>query len=528
MNNQDIYEMVRSLQERGVNHAVISPGSRNFPIIQALVSTSDMTLHEVIDERSAGYHAIGLSIATDQPTIITCTSGTAALNYYPAIAEAFYAEVPLIVLTADRPPEAIDNWEGQSVRQKNVFASHTVKSFHIDPGTSVSELQNKAEEAYRLSIQKAGPVHINIAFREPFYDGIEISNNGTKSHLPRDRNSKDDAQQLLTYLPEDGKLLWLNGHDRSAGPYVKTENVVQLSDVLSNKMQTINHWEAVLPAKKQYLPSVIITTGTYFVSKQLRNWLKQNKELVHVHLGSREVLPTPFGTKPIQLNLDYQEAIQLVNRSLTDSYRSIWEELGFEESYEKISADHHTEIKLIEALYEKLPSNSHLHLANSTTVRNAAMLRRRFDIRHLGNRGTSGIDGCTSTAVGYASATDEQVFLFTGDLAFLYDINGLWRTNLPQNLKIVVFNNFGGGIFELIDGPDNYPETLKWQVTAHNKSVEDLTKAMGVETFKITAESDKEIIDNFFDYDGCAVLEIETSRDENKSYLNDLKRALRR
>lgn len=528
MNNQGIYEMVHLLRSRGVNHAVISPGSRNFPIIQALVSNSDMVLHEVIDERSAGYHAIGLSMATQQPTIITCTSGTAALNYYPAVAEAFYAEVPLLVLTADRPPEAIDNWEGQSIRQKDVFASHTVGSYHINPNTPISEYMEIAEEAYLMSIHQTGPVHINIAFQEPFYDGVETRNTPTDLVPANENKHVEDVNQLLSYIPEDGKLLWLNGHDRSAGPYLDTVNLVQLSDVLSNKIQTINHWEGSLPTDDKYLPSVIVTTGTYFVSKQLRNWLRQNEKLVHVHIGNRKSLPTPFGTNPVQLNLDYEESINLVDTTLDRDYRSLWEELDYASKFMRVSTSNHTEIAWMEALYQKLPSNSHLHLSNSTTVRNAALFKRRFDLRHLGNRGTSGIDGCTSTAVGYATVTKDPVFLFTGDLAFLYDINGLWRNNLPSHLKIVVFNNFGGGIFELIDGPDKFPETLKWQVTSHNKSVLDLANSMGVETFKVAANSDNSIIDEFLDYDGCVVLEIETNRDDNKSYLNEIKRALRK
>lgn len=512
---------------------VICPGSRNFPLIYAMQSAGNrLSMHSFADERSAAFVALGMAQSLNEPVAVCCTSGTAALNLYPAVAEAFYAEIPLLVLTADRPPESIDNWEGQSIRQNNLFYAHCNHNFQTPmefENTSVfRELAQKAWKAASLQTQ----VHVNIPIREPFYTSIQFHFSESIEHEKLEKKYENVPDNFVQDISSSKKILWLNGADTIQTILDYPKNLVVFSDVISNKNETISHWENILLANKnlaeQLQPDLIITTGKYFVSKALRQFLTDTNSLKHWHLSDKKIVPTPFKTTPWLVNISAETALQQIKEHHSDkNFIEDWKllEKKFEFFFTNIVSEDFTELSVITRLYRMLPTHSVLQMANSMSVRYVSMLKRRNDIIHLSNRGTSGIDGCTSTAVGYAKTTTELVFLITGDVAFFYDVNAFWTDSFPQNLKIVLMNNFGGGIFEMIEGPSEFKESVAFQTTNHHRTAQNICSDFGVDYFCCS---------NFDEFDGAwqhfcqsekaSVLEIMTNRVENVSFYNKLKK----
>ncbi len=526
---------VMGLLDENVRQSVISPGSRNFPIIKALHFFNDeIELHSIVDERSAGYVGIGLIQATQAPVMICCTSGTAALNYYPAVAEAFYAKQPLIIVTADRPKESIDNWEGQSIRQNKVFEQHTCASYNISVNqTNQQSIYKTARDAVRKSKELGGPVHINLPFTEPFYsdwdgdedvviDGLNIEEKHTE---PSEMSGfRQDLQKAKS-------ILWLNGASHEFTQFDYPENLVVFSDVISGKNETINYWDSILLTKKtldlDLSPDMIITTGMYFVSKKLRLFFAAIPNLKHYHVGNEKHVPTPFQTNPTILNLPILKVLDEVQECYQNTeFKASWEHeaRSFEGAFTKLNWNLFSEFSAIKTAYKALNPKSILQISSSMPIRYVGYLQRRNDIKHYSNRGTSGIDGSTSTAVGFAMKSKQEVVLFTGDVAFLYDSNALWNRNFPSNLKIVVFNNNGGGIFELIEGPSIHREVLPLQTTNHAMNMKSIVDQFGISYSFLDSITDmKQKIKDFLNTDGAGVLEIQTKREANKMFYEQFK-----
>ncbi|MBT8327532.1 MAG: 2-succinyl-5-enolpyruvyl-6-hydroxy-3-cyclohexene-1-carboxylic-acid synthase, partial [Bacteroidia bacterium] len=445
--NRCINSLISALK---ANRAVLSPGSRNAPILNA-ISNSNLPISSIADERSAGFIALGMAKHLKAPVILNCTSGTAALNYYPAIAEAFYARVPLIVITADRPPEQIDAWDGQAIRQKKVFANHIRASFETP-----SVYTNETEFAkIALQVNKhwdegiPGPIHINVPIREPFYEDMSSVENSVQT-MEMNSSQHISLLKLQEHLNEDflgRQILVFNGME--SGEEVKLSidclawQTIELSDVTSNISSEISSWDAFLfnqiesefKGCENLRPDVLITTGTTTVSKGLKLFLKKFAPKVHYHISNYNEIGSMFGTKPIWVDSSnpdiWKGEEQLIGMAQWSSFKSEWmaKTDSFNQKYDALTWDEFTEFSAVEAVLEKLPENAILHLANSMSVRYASYLKGIIDTMNIevrSNRGTSGIDGCTSTAVGEAICTKKTVYLITGDVAFLYDINGLW------------------------------------------------------------------------------------------------------
>lgn len=532
-----LHAFVSELLNFGVKHVVICPGSRNFPLIKTFIAANKFVkLHNVVDERSAGFVALGLAQQSNEPVVVCCTSGTASLNLYPAIAEAYYSNTPLLVLTADRPASAIDNWEGQCVRQTNVFDNHTVASFQT-PETlnEITTYQQIANAAIQAVISENGPAHVNIPFKEPFYSDWNEQIFNPVLQQPNSEIFDLIPETFKSAIDSTKNILWLNGASRVHVSYDYPTNLVVWSDVISNKNQTIDLWESLLLSHKSpkfTKPDLLITTGQYFVSKALRSYLRNTKNLQHWHINDGSVIPTPFHTAPKSINCDVQSVLDIISQKykaehLFKSMHSA--NARMTTTWAQIDWEVFTEFSTLRKAYKDLPAEAILHISNSMPIRYLGFLQNRDDIIHAANRGTSGIDGCTSTAVGYALATDKPVYLFTGDLAFLYDINGLWQKDMPTNLRIVVFNNEGGGIFELIDGPSEHPESLPYQVTEHNRSIAEIASHFNFD-YHLANDfiSMKSALGKMTESTKQVILEVKTERGLNKSFLNSYKDAVKR
>ncbi len=538
--NLALHQLVAELE---AVHAVVSPGSRNAPIIQSLIDNS-YQLHSVVDERSAGFQALGMAKSLRQAVVLCCTSGTAGLNYYPAIAEAYYARIPLIVITADRPAESIDQWDGQAIRQTDVFLSHIRLSLETSEDYTDQESFKKiAEEVNEcLANEIRGPIHINVPIKEPFYSQDRLE----KRLSPRTFINNDSILllDLDDYLPtglkskkilvfngmEDGQLMILQCKDLES-----YENLLVLSDITSNQASSVMHWDAMLytlmrnsvEEAKQLAPDILITTGTTGVSKGLRQLLKRFKPKHHFHFTRHDEVGDPFNTDP-QIIDPYKPIRSHTSFLLIDdSYQKEWNKYTNAYIQKMINLDWSSFCEFTASKYvlSKLPLGSILHLANSMSVRLASFLVDEMESLEIyANRGTSGIDGCTSTALGNAILSGQTVYLMTGDLAFFYDSNAFLRNELPQNLKIIVLNNYGGRIFEMIDGPKLQPDTLEYQLTTHSKSVESLCVHFGLEYF--CAENNEQLENNFNKFKQCdriAVFEIKTIPLENEKFYTKFK-----
>ena len=496
---QPIINLINILAKKGVKNAIISPGSRNAPLTIALVRHPDISTKSISDERSAAFIAMGMAQNLKAPVAICCTSGSAAYNYAPAVAEAFFQEIPLIILTADRPKEWIHQHDGQTIYQTDIFGKHVKKSFEIGADysnhDSVWHIERTINEAVNLSKSyPQGPVHINIPLREPFYPSenediiFESNPRLIDIELVETTLNKSSWHSILHKLQDYDRILIAGGQGHKnielsaiLNRLQDELNMVCIGDSISNLGfdSVAKHDIFLKPEIENLKPELLITFGKSFISKSLKVFLRKNKALEHWHLQSGEYLidtfqsltkiipmqPLDFFTK-IYEDLDF-EKFRAGEEERDASFKNDWisqerkatiyVERFFTSEIHKLQFN---EFYVIKKLIDSLPENSQLHLANSMSVRYANYLGvdNEKNIEVFANRGTSGIDGCVSTAVGQALTTENLVFLLVGDVAFFYDRNGLWNRYLPNNLRIILLNNHGGGIFRIIDGPNKQAE----------------------------------------------------------------------
>ena len=555
---QPIINLVNILAKKGINHAIISPGSRNAPLTIALVRHPEITTKSISDERSAAFIAMGMALNLKAPVTICCTSGSAAYNYAPAVAEAFFQEIPLIILTADRPKEWIHQHDGQTIYQTDIFGKHVKQSFEVssdyDHPDSVWHIERTINEAINLAkTSPQGPVHLNIPLREPFYpseneelrfelnsrliDIVETHKTLTQNNWHKILNSFQDYDRILIA----GGQAEINHELNDILRKLQDEfHVVCVGDSISNLgFEAITKHDIFLKSENEKLkPELLITFGKSFISKGLKNYLRNNKAIEHWQLQSGEHLVDTFQslTKIIPMNpvdffrkvyedLDF-ESFKTGEEERDETYKNEWTiqerkaSIYLERFFEKvIHTESFNEFAIIKKLMDILPNNSQLHLANSMAVRYANYIGVDFknNIEVFANRGTSGIDGCVSTAVGQALTTDKLVFLLVGDVAFFYDRNGLWNRYLPDNLRIILLNNHGGGIFRIIDGPNKQAELADYFETVQTMNAKNTADDAGLEYFFAnTNESFESYLTDFLSNEGKSkLLEVETNSEKN-------------
>ncbi len=435
------------LAQRAWSAWVASPGSRCAPLVLAFREL-DAPSQVVLDERSAAHWALGAAVASGKPAFAVCTSGTAALNYGPAVAEAFYQQVPLLVITADRPADLIDNGHGQSIRQTRIFDDHLVAKGLLDDRQSLEWNLGVLDEA--LAGLAYGPVHLNVPLAEPLYAAIPPHPSAPWQSEPRSapKLSLPDfvcsAQNPLLVVgqwnPSWGDAEPAVRQLAQKGWAVAAEPLSQLpSDAAEHLEDTVGG----------SMPDVVVTVGGAWVAKKAKQALQG---LPHWAIGPRNPLPDMFGNLRARSLAEPMEALQALAELAPDLGRS-WTP----RSAPAPALDGWHDLALHRALAEALQPGWDVHWANSTPVRYANFLwgQHAFGrgIRHFSNRGASGIDGMTSTALGAAWVSKRPTVLVTGELGFLYDGGaGIAYEALPS-LKVLVINNQGGQIFQWLDGP---------------------------------------------------------------------------
>ncbi len=549
---QPILELVALCAKKGIEHAILSPGSRCAPLTLAFARHPDIHARTISDERSAAFIALGMAQQLGQPVVLVCTSGSAALNYYPAVAEAFLQQVPLLILTADRPPEWINQWDGQTIYQPEVYGKHVKKSFQF-PDTFTDEDQvwhagRIVNEAINLSKQfPAGPVHINIPLREPFYPSE--SENFNFPETPREftlvssqtQLSEESLKHIKNRLNDVSRILIVPGQQKP-NPQIqslldqlsKNQKAVIVTDSISNLQSesTINlhdHWLGNENLHQSLAPDLVISFGKSVISKSLKQFLRK--------IGASHWHIQPDG----QAKDTYQHLTRILACSPTQFLNWLSQNLpvqneefyakwtGLEKSVERAFPKAFGEVEFGEYpglyfLLKKIPTPSKVHLANSMAVRYVNFLGKRSQ-EIICNRGTSGIDGSNSTAVGCTFTTKEMVTLITGDMAFFYDRNAFWHNYSTPNLRIVILNNHAGGIFRLIDGPSKQPELEEFFETKQQLSANHLAEEFGFYYIKVKNQQELEsaLLDFYEPSIHPKILEIESSSPINMEILKLVK-----
>ena len=505
----------------GVQHVVLSPGSRSAPLTLALVRHPDITAKIISDERSAAFIGLGMARQLRQTVGLVCTSGSAAYNYAPAVAEAFFQQVPLIIFTADRPPEWIDQLDGQTIRQRGIYGAHVKASYEFPVGQTEADVRYAARqvaEAINLSrAYPAGPVHLNVPIREPFYptanEAIQFSENiKVITSVPSlSVLSKATIQTLADDWQRYEKKLVVGGQGEANAELIsvltkfsQAQQVPLGADVISNLHavpSAVQHADTVLAKPDNALsPDLLISFGRSVISKNLKLFLRNQRPKAHWHIQPAGTAADTFGaltkvipTEPVRFFSQLQPLLNEPSASQS-VYCQRWRHQETKAHqcvatlFDAVPSRPVGEFQALQTMLHYLPDAVDLHLANSMTVRYANLIGlspEHGQVEVFANRGTSGIDGSNSTAVGSALASDRLTVLFTGDMAFFYDRNAFWHNYLLPNLRVVLFNNHGGGIFRLIEGPNRQPELEEYFETHQALSAEHTARDFGIEYHQI-------------------------------------------
>jgi len=536
---------------KGITNIIISPGSRNAPLTIGFAQNSNFKSYSIADERCAAFFALGIAQQTKQPTAIVCTSGSALLNYYPAVAEAFYSQIPLIVISADRPQSKIDIGDGQTIRQENVFQNHSVFNANLTEEASV-ENDLKINKAIETAILQKGPVHINAPFEEPLYETVsELSVEPKITHSEEILGTKiieniDDVASV--WNTSKRKLILIGGINEANSVskeilenFAKDPSIVVLTETTSNLHEPsfINSIDSLITPFddfdfKELEPEVLITFGGMIVSKRIKAFLRKYKPAHHWHIDTLRAYDTfnalskHFVMEPDDFFKELLPKTAFVSSKYFSKIDKIYDlrKIRKQEYLRKITF---SDFKVFEKVIESLPKNSQLQISNSSAIRYAQLIEIDPSIEVYCNRGTSGIDGSTSTAIGAAvGRNDIQTVFITGDIGFLYDSNALWNSYIPKNFKIILINNGGGGIFRILPGHEEKPVFNTYFETSHNLTAEHLAKMYKINYFTANdvASLEEGIKNLYSNNDAAGILEVFTPTLENdvilKQYFKEL------
>ena len=509
---------------------VISPGSRNVPLAIGFASNKKFKCYSIVDERSAAFFALGLSQKSKKPTILICTSGSALLNYYPAVAEAYYSEIPLIILSADRPEYKINIGDGQTINQSNVFEKNILYSNSLKQDCShateeiiksnlqkivndkadyskIEKLQKSIQKnneeiieiAFNLSINKMQPVHLNVPMEEPLYEFNDSPSISVKvKKKPEKKLSLTDLDNFYKAINKASKIMILIGvSDGNILSKKSIQKINSCSSIIVMKEHTSNVFNESFISNIDRLigpielqsnsdslfdelsPEIVISLGGMIVSKKIKSFLRNYKPRKHFHIGNN-ISKDSFYLGVEHINTNANKFFENIDLNKSDSkYFEKWNQLDYSKldlhnRYMKVI--NFSDLKVFEILTNWIPKKYNIQVANSTPIRYFQL----FDLKNknlmFANRGTSGIDGSTSTAIGSSVQNDSPVLLVTGDLSFFYDVNALWNNHIPKNFRIIIINNSGGGIFKILPGFKENNLFSEFIETQHNLSARLIAK----------------------------------------------------
>ena len=509
---------------------VISPGSRNVPLAIGFASNKKFKCYSIVDERSAAFFALGLSQKSKKPTILICTSGSALLNYYPAVAEAYYSEIPLIILSADRPEYKINIGDGQTINQSNVFEKNILYSNSLKQDCShateeiiksnlqkivndkadyskIEKLQKSIQKnneeiieiAFNLSINKMQPVHLNVPMEEPLYEFNDSPSISVKVKKKTEKKpSLTDLDNFYKAINKASKIMILIGvSDGNILSKKSIQKINSCSSIIVMKEHTSNVFNESFISNIDRLigpielqsnsdslfdelsPEIVISLGGMIVSKKIKSFLRNYKPRKHFHIGNN-ISKDSFYSGVEHINITANKFFENIDLNKSDSkYFEKWNQLDcskldLHNRYMKVI--NFSDLKVFEILTNWIPKKYNIQVANSTPIRYFQLFDLKNKNMMFANRGTSGIDGSTSTAIGSSVQNDSPVLLVTGDLSFFYDVNALWNNHIPKNFRIIIINNSGGGIFKILPGFKENNLFSEFIETQHNLSARLIAK----------------------------------------------------
>ncbi len=505
-------QLAALLLAKKITDVVLAPGSRSGPLIHTFAGCGEFDCRTIVDERSAGYFALGLAQKRQNPVVLLCSSGTATINFAPAVAEAYYLGVPLIVITADRPQYWIDQMENQCINQQNLYHNSIKKSCSLPICEDEKELWFAARTINELLntavLHKKGPVHINIPFEEPLHQTID-------QPLPEIRNitiaqteislGEEACTRLAASICRAKKILVLVGQqqpdaglDRELFAFARNNDAVVLSEHLANvslkkgffsQVDLLSY--AILAGNPDdFRPDLLITCGGQCVSKALKQFLRKNSPQLHFHIGDDDSHIDTYQALTTIITMPAARFFQQLNGvekkcAADNGWLSLWQQKNsaIERRYQiQLEKIHFSDMQVYNRIFQAIPESSVIHLGNSSPVRYALLNPPVKGACYLGNRGTSGIDGSLSTAIGYASSCCEKInTIILGDLSFFYDSNGLWNKYVTQNLRIILVNNGGGNIFGFLEQLEKSSAFQQHFLASHQMKAEPLARAFGLD-----------------------------------------------
>lgn len=567
--------VVQLCKAKGIEHIVISPGSRNAPLTIGFSHDDFFNCYSIVDERSAAFFALGVAQQIKTPVALVCTSGSALLNYYPAISEAFYSDIPLIVLSADRPKYLVGIGDGQTINQIDVFKNHILYSVNLkqdllDEDNSKSEteelpifksIENKLEKflgmqqsiqerneidintALNISAVQKGPVHINIPLAEPLYDMVDrLSVNPIKIDAEVPEIKLENLKELADIWNSSKRkmiLVGVNQPNDISQHYLdwlaNDESVLVLTETTSNL-----HHESFLPSIDKVIaplseeefrnlqPDILLTFGGMIVSKKIKAFLRDYKPKEHWHINEKKAYDTFFCLShhfKTNVNSFFKEFKSNI-KPIQSDYRSFWlnvMNLRREKHNSYLKQIPFSDFTVFDEVLKSIPDNTNIQIGNSSAIRYTQLFDLKKSLKVFCNRGTSGIDGSTSTAIGFACVSEGQSVFITGDLSFLYDSNALWNNYIPNNFRIILVNNNGGGIFRILPGHKNTENFDKFFETKHQLTAKQLCEMYSFEYATASNQKDlREQLTLFYKSSSQPkILEIFTPRELNDSVLLD-------
>jgi 2-succinyl-5-enolpyruvyl-6-hydroxy-3-cyclohexene-1-carboxylate synthase len=494
-NKISVQKTVEFCQKQGVKDIIISPGSRNAPFTISFTNNPYFNCYSIVDERSAAYFALGIAQQKNKPVAIVSTSGTATLNYAPAIAEAHFQGIPLLVITADRQSNGLEIGDGQVINQKSLYQNFCENNYNLIEDEKDEQELNSAiiQEAFYGLIEKKRTVHLNVQLQEPLYNTLDI--------LPIEKSVKYEEMESFQSVSKKSEelirkwnsysskliLVFQNQYDNLQSGLEKLvetdKNVVVLTettgDVVSDEFNSCIDRTIELINKEnpeRFIPDLIVTIGHSGISKKIKQLFRAHKPKKHWSF-SKVRNENLFEMETFEKRREEEEFLALISSKGIDTneenqFKTNWNYIQKESIIKHdsfLAKTPFSDLKAFETILTKLPS-CNLQMGNSSVVRYIQLFDQREDIIYNGNRGVSGIEGCTSTAIG-ACVANENSILISGDISFFYDSNAFWHRHVPTNFKVIVINNGEGNIFKILPHPQKDETSLPFFTTPHKTSI---------------------------------------------------------
>lgn len=543
-NKDNINILTALLVKWGVKDAVVCPGSRNAAIVHNLNECAEIDCYPVTDERSAGFFALGISQVADEPVVVCVTSGSALLNVAPAAAEAFYQHRKLIIISADRPISMIDQLQGQTIIQTGAL-DHVVRKT-----VTLPEPHDETEHWYcnrlvnealiEMTRGEGGPVHINVPISEPLFDfSVDQLPDERRITLHQVEPDVIDLHSIAFDFSQALRPMILIGQTKPENLVDSLDNLSALDDYGVLLAEQLAQIDAIMPKhidemllsiegeEEDYLPDFIVYMGDTFVSNRLKAFLRKTK-------GVRTVIVNRDG----ELHDVTMHATDIVQASIDDTLSELRMAI-----YEKHPTDYHdqwqallkplilhsesyrpdfSQMSAVRDLFVKTTNlDCQYQFANSQSIRLGLLYSDHY---LYCNRGVNGIEGSLSTAVGFASACSEPLFCVIGDLSFFYDQNALWNENLTSNLRILLLNNGGGGIFSHLPGLKDSPALENLIIGAHGANARSICSGCGVHYLDAHNQEELEYgMEELAEQDSLTpiLLEVFTDGDEDERVMRD-------